>query len=89
MTLRNRHPADELADVRAEIRELKAREDELRDILLDEKADRVGVQFKAVVTDWDRQRFDHEAASCHFGWEALAPFYRKTTFKTVKLKPTK
>jgi hypothetical protein len=45
MMLRNRHPADELADVRAEIKQLKIREAELRTTLSAPDADRHGIQY--------------------------------------------
>jgi hypothetical protein len=85
-TLRNRHPADELADVRAEIKELEAREAKLRGVLIAAGANRIGVQFEAVVWDRHPRQLDAKALAAHFGADALAPFYRKVDRKIVKLR---
>jgi hypothetical protein len=85
--VRNRHPADELADVRAEIKQLEVREAELRNTLITaDRASRIGVQFEAVIWDWNPRQLDAEALAEHFGTDALAPFYRKVARKIVKLK---
>ncbi len=50
MVFNNRHPADELADTRAQLRGLKEREAELRAELLDRRGDElVGETFAAQV----------------------------------------
>jgi hypothetical protein len=48
----NRHPADVLADVRAEIKRLQAREHELREILLMPNADLAGDEYSAAVREY-------------------------------------
>jgi hypothetical protein len=82
----NRHPADALADVRLEIRELKIRESELRTELLADGADRNGVEYQAVVLGSTRDRLDVAAVIEHFGADALRPFMRQSTCTVVKLK---
>jgi hypothetical protein len=47
----NRHTADALADVRAEIKQLKIQEAELRNEFLADGADRCGVQWEAVIKE--------------------------------------
>jgi hypothetical protein len=69
----NRHPADQLAEVRAEIENLKAREKVLRTFLLENEKDRRG-----------EQRLDSAAAKNHLG-ELLDPFFVTSTFTTVRL----
>ena len=64
---RNHHPADELADVRAEIKQLQIREAELRSELLADGADRCGVQWEAVIQDRSQDLLDVKAAVAHFG----------------------
>jgi hypothetical protein len=83
---RNRHPADELADVRAEIKQLEDREAQLRNALIADGADRSGVQYEAVIFEQRQERLDTKAVIEHFGADALRPFYRKITCKTVRLK---
>jgi hypothetical protein len=45
MIVSNRYPVDELADLRAELRRLQDREDELRAYLLKHPDDRTGVEI--------------------------------------------
>ena len=85
-SVRNRHPADELADVRADIKQLELREEELRRALLADGADRLGVQWEAAIQDRAQERLDAKAAIEHFGTAAMKPFLRKIEFRVVKLK---
>jgi hypothetical protein len=57
----NRHPADELAEVRAAIRELKAREAELRLLLLD-GLDLKGDLWRATIRTQTRELVNLAAA---------------------------
>jgi hypothetical protein len=84
--LRNRHPVDELAEVRAEIGRLEAREEELRRALLAGNVDHHGVEWEAVVQDHAREHLDAKAAIEHFGKTALQPFLRRAEFQVVKLR---
>jgi dihydroorotase-like cyclic amidohydrolase len=82
----NVHPADELADVREEIKRLTVRAETLRDQLLIEGAELRGDQYTAVITPSVRESLDRKAITEAFGEAAVAPFVRKTSFKTVKLE---
>jgi hypothetical protein len=83
--MRNRHPVDELADVRAELKTLQAREVELRTALLEEGADRKGVSFVARVSVFRQERLDLEAVKEHFGETALRPFVVGQEVRQVRL----
>jgi hypothetical protein len=87
--LRNRHAADLLADVRAEIKQLQIREAELRNELLADGADRHGVQWEAVIKDRKQERLDLKAAIAHFGKDAMKPFMRKVKATEVRLIRTR
>jgi hypothetical protein len=87
--LRNRHAADLLADVRAEIKQLKIQEAELRNELLADGADRQGIQWEAVIQDHSQDRIDAKAAIAHFGREALRPFMKRVTARNVRVIRTK
>ena len=81
----NIHPADELAALREEIKQLTARADELRDKLLEDGADLKGDQYTASIIPGVRETLDRKAIEEAFGEKAIAPFLKKTSFKTVKL----
>jgi hypothetical protein len=87
--LRNRHPADALADVRAEIKQLQIQEAELRNELLADGADRHGVQWEAVIQGRSQDRINAKAAIAHFGKDALRPFMKRVTARNVRLIRTK
>lgn len=83
---RNRHPADLLADVRAEIKQLQIQEAELRNELLHaEASDRSGIQWIAQVCNVTQERLDAKAAIRHFG-DAIRPFLTSSTMQQVRLK---
>jgi hypothetical protein len=64
----NRHPADELADVRAEIKRLEARESKLREVLCMPDADLIGDEYSAAVRAWrPRKPLGYEQAVARFG----------------------
>jgi len=46
--VQNRHPADRLAEVRSEIRQLEAEEEQLRAYLLEHPQDRTGQEYTAI-----------------------------------------
>ena len=85
MTLRNRHPADELADVRAEIKQLQIREAELRHELLN-GADPYGVQWQPSVWSKINKTLDSRRVIAHFGQDAMRPFFREIAVRAVHLK---
>ncbi|MGY2987680.1 hypothetical protein [Bradyrhizobium sp. USDA 4508] len=78
----NRKPPDELADVRERIKELKGREDELRDLLIEGKADPVGDEYVAKISEQEGERIDSKKLRAKFGTDVLGPFMTKTR-KTV------
>jgi hypothetical protein len=85
--LRNRHAADRLADVRAELRRLEAEEDELRaELMVAPDADRQGEEWAASVSAYAQQRIDLEAAVAALGEETLRPFMRRRVFRQVRLR---
>jgi hypothetical protein len=84
---RNRHPADQLADVRAEIKALETREQQLRGQLLATAHDRIGDEWVAEVQNCEQRRLDAQACIRRFGTAALAPYFSITRFPVVKLRP--
>lgn len=70
----NRKPPDELADVRERIKELKAREDELRELLITGEADLVGDDFAATISKVMSERIDSTKLRKELGLEKLRPF---------------
>lgn len=58
MSLPNLPPADELARVRQQLKDLEAREDELRTLLLTDPASRTGNSFLAEVREVERTYTD-------------------------------
>jgi len=83
--LPNIHPADELADIRAEQKRLEKRADELRDQLLADGADLKGDVYTAVLVPGVRETLDRKAITEAFGEAAVKPFIKSTSFVTVKL----
>jgi hypothetical protein len=83
--LRNRHPADALADVRAEIKQLQIREAELRDELL-RTTDRRGLEWEAWVQNCNQERLDVKTAKKYFDKDVLKPFLRQVSTKNVRLR---
>jgi len=81
----NIHPADELATLREHIKRLTARADNLRDQLLEDGASLKGDEYTATITPGTRETLDRKAIEEAFGEKAIAPFLKKTSFKTVKL----
>ena len=84
----NRHPADLLADTRAELKALQKREDALRRQLV-ESDDLTGAEWKALIVNRTQERLDCGAAIKHFGKTALQPFLKRLEFEQVYLKRRK
>ena len=78
--LLNRHPADRLADVRAELKRLEAEEVKLRAYLLEHPQDRTGEEHVAVIGSQSRKRVDLKALADEIGASILA---RLTSFGTA------
>lgn len=87
MTLPNRHPADELADLRAELRRLEDREANLRDMLLAEGADLVGSEHVARIVASPQHRLDRELLEQRFGAAAVRACRKPVTVTMVRLEP--
>ena len=83
----NIHPADELAALREEIKQLQARESELRDQLLKEGADLQGEQYIAGIIPSTRESVDKNALIAELGRSAVERFLKSTIVRTVKLIP--
>lgn len=86
-TLINIHPADELAAIREELKQMKAREDELRDILMADDADMQGFQYLAVIIPSTRETVDKNALIAELGREAVERFIKTTMVRTLKVVP--
>lgn len=87
MTATNRHPADQLADVRAQIAALKEREDTLRHDLMLPGASLQGDDFVAEIATSERTSLDGPAVRKEFGDERLKRWLKTTKATTVRVKP--
>jgi hypothetical protein len=82
----NRHPADRLADVRSELKRLKAEEVELRAYLLEHPSDRTGQEHVAVIGSQSRKRVDLRALADEVGASIVARFTSFRSAMTVRLQ---
>jgi hypothetical protein len=78
----NRHPVDQLGDVRAEIRRLQEREEALRLQVIEGKCSLVGDEYRARIKQQSSNRLDLYALRKHFG-DRLAPFRENRTVDAV------
>lgn len=81
----NRHTVDQLADVRSEIRVLRAREEKLRDEVL-ASGDVTGEEHEATLTRTMVERVDIEAMKRELGMIFLRPYLRTQEVVRVQLK---
>jgi hypothetical protein len=82
----NRHPADELADIRAQIKELEARQQVLREWLIAHPHDLRGASVRAAIHEWEKRRvLDQRASKAFFGMERLQAFYKPAPLTVVNL----
>jgi len=84
---RNRHPVDELADIRAEQKRLKDREDELRQMIISGQVGPVGDQHEASIRETVSERLDTAAVRKEFGLAKLRPFLKPSTTTVITVKP--
>jgi hypothetical protein len=85
MTLTNVHPADELAAVREEIKQLQGVEADLRAKLLAMTDDqRDGDQYRAFVVSSNRETVDKTAMIAALGREVVEPFIKTSAVQTLK-----
>ena len=87
MTDANRHPVDQLGDVRAEIRALREREALLRSEVLESKAGLVGDEYEATLFRSIVERVDVALMKRELGMQFLQPFLREQVVNTVRTKP--
>ena len=83
---RNRHPVDELADIRAELKRLEAREAELKAVVMAEGCNLEGDEFEATVTRASAERVDTTAVRKHLGEDGIKPFLKRSETVTVRVK---
>jgi len=83
--VKNRHPIDRLADVRAEIKRLDAVEAELRKSIIVGDFGLTGDQYIAEVRETTRETIDSALVRKHLGPDGIKPFLKKSTTQTVRL----
>jgi hypothetical protein len=84
--MQNRHPVDELADIRSAIRRLEDREQELRSYLLEHPNDRKGTDFEALIGTQQHKRIDLRALADEIGASLLGRFTSYISVAVVKLR---
>jgi len=85
MTLTNVHPADELAAVREEIKQLQGVESDLRAKLLAmTDAEREGDQYRAFVIQSNRETIDKVALIAALGREVVETYIKTSAVTTLK-----
>ena len=84
-SLTNVHPADELAAVREEIKQLQGVEADLRArLLLMSDDERVGDQYRAFTVSSNRETVDKVSMIAALGREAVEPFIKTSAVTTLK-----
>ena len=83
----NRHPVDQLADVRSEIKILKEREQALRAEVLASSDDMSGDENEAVICELAVEHVDLDLMKRELGMAFLRPFLRQQIQTRVMLKP--
>ncbi len=86
-SLSNVHPADELAEIRAEIKALQVKEARMREKLLADRTDLVGDVYEATIEHQKTMRLDQEKLAKALG--DLAPFKSESTLVMVRVKRRK
>ena len=81
----NRHPIDELSDVRSEMKRLKAREDELRSVILGGECGLAGDQFNASITLSQQNKMDMDAVRKALGAELVKAMTKSVPIRVIKL----
>jgi hypothetical protein len=77
MSLPNRHPVDELADLRKQKGQIEQRIEELRELIISGASDLVGDEHVATLKVRTSQRVDIKELQRAFGAKAVAPFVRE------------
>lgn len=79
----NRHPVDQLAEVREQIRTLQDREKEIRDRILANPDDLAGDEFAARITTSDTATLDRKAIEKAMGEAWLAGFLKRSSVTRI------
>lgn len=82
----NRHPADELADIRSEIQKLEKRETELREYLIGNQHDLDGDEFSVFLTKMSRTTVDRKAIEKAMGKSWLEKFLKNSEMIRVVVR---
>jgi hypothetical protein len=82
----NRHPADRLSDVHAQIKALEAEEARLRDWLLAHPDDRQGFDYAAAISSRSQRRIDPEALRRYVSAEVIARCMVTSTITYVRTR---
>jgi hypothetical protein len=85
---KNRHPVDELADLRSQIKALRAREEELRRPVI-ASGNLTGDEFEARLSRSVQERVDVPALKRELGLQALKPYLRSLACDVLRVKPKK
>jgi hypothetical protein len=87
--LSNRHPADELADIRTERKRLEEREQELRDVLLADGATLEGNDWSARLLQCDQYHLSRPMLEKRFGKQAIRECLRVIPITVIQLEQRK
>lgn len=82
----NRHPVDELVEVRERLRELEQHHDWLRDQILAGECGLVGDEHEASITVRTSERLDLAKIKAELGVEALRPFMTEREVRYVRTR---
>lgn len=82
---RNRHPVDELADIRDAIKRLKDREDEIRKLIIEGSCSSLGDQYSATIQTTSSERVDTKALREKLTSAELSKFLKVTMSTVVKV----
>lgn len=94
--LPNRHPVDQLAETRAQIKALQDRESELKERVIDMLADRPqrgetqtvdGDEFQAAISLVESERLDRQAVEKALTPSKFAKCLKKASSVTVRVNP--
>ena len=85
MSLSNRHPVDELADLRKQMHQTEQRIEELRELIISGACSLVGDEHAATLEERTNQRVDIKELRREFG-EALTPFLREHRATRVNIR---
>jgi hypothetical protein len=80
----NRHPVDQLFDVREQIKVLEAQEKELRAHIMD-SGDTDGDEHVAMIKESSRKTLDRPALEARYGKDVIAGFCKESAVTTLTL----